>query len=192
MNEMEDLDIMSYANQVFITNKQTVLNEYHIYFDEDVKSPAYYRGALETLGLAHGEDVVVLHINTVGGALSSASSLYNAIRDCSAAVIGVIEFECSSAGAILAMACDKLIVKPFSVMMIHNVQGGAYGDYANSLTQMNFFQDAVSKLYKEAYIHFLTEKEISDVLTTGKELWLTAEDIDERWQARDKLYSEED
>lgn len=189
---MPELDSFKFNEEVFITNKQTVLNEYHIYFDEDVKNPSYYRGALETLGMASPEDVVVLHINTVGGSLASASSLYNAIRDCQSPVFGVIEFECSSAGGILAMACDELLVKPFSVMMVHNAQGGFQGDFANSMIQMNAFQQSVTELYKEAFNFFLTEEEISDVLSTGKELWLTAEEIELRWEIRQESFSIED
>lgn len=180
---MDDFyDVKTPQEGVFITNNQSVTNEYHIYFDEDVREPSYYRGALEVLGAATAADYVVLHINTMGGSLSSAVSLYSAIKASEAAVVGVIEFESSSAGSVLAMACCELVVNPYSVMMVHNARGGTVADYTNTMAQIEAFQKSVKGLYEEAFKHFLSPEEIKEVFSTGKDFYFDAEEIETRWQ----------
>lgn len=82
---------------------------------------------LAQLHEADGDDVCVL-INSVGGYVTQAAEIYEAIRSYSGKVTGkVIGQACSCASFIAcAMYCE---ISPIGEIFIHNCSGGVEGDY---------------------------------------------------------------
>jgi membrane-bound serine protease (ClpP class) len=58
-----------------------------------------------------GADYVLLHLNTYGGELSAADSIRNALLHCSIPLLVFIDNQAASAGALIAIACDKIYMR---------------------------------------------------------------------------------
>ncbi len=59
-----------------------------------------------------GADVVILHLNTYGGEVSAADSIRTKLLNASVPVHVFIDDNAASAGALIAIACDSIYMKP--------------------------------------------------------------------------------
>lgn len=88
-------------------------------------------------------DTIHIRLNTPGGEVFDATTIYNAIRDLSAAVVTHVDGLAASAGSVIAVAGDEVRMASNAYMMIHNAHGGVGGDsremrkYAELLDKMN-------------------------------------------------------
>ncbi len=57
-------------------------------------------------------DVIILHINTYGGAVDAADSMRTRILNCPIPVIAFIDNTAASAGALISIACDSIYMRP--------------------------------------------------------------------------------
>lgn len=79
------------------------------------------------LAEADGDDVVI-RINSNGGDIFAGSEIYDLISSYEGNVLIRIVGMAASAASVIAMAAESEIA-PTGLMMIHNVQSGAHGDY---------------------------------------------------------------
>ena len=79
------------------------------------------------LAEANGDDVVI-RINSNGGDIFAGSEIYDLISSYEGNVLIRIVGMAASAASVIAMAAESEIA-PTGLMMIHNVQSGAHGDY---------------------------------------------------------------
>ena len=79
------------------------------------------------LAEANGDDVVI-RINSKGGDIFAGSEIYDLISSYEGNVLIRIVGMAASAASVIAMAAESEIA-PTGLMMIHNVQSGAHGDY---------------------------------------------------------------
>jgi ATP-dependent protease ClpP protease subunit len=153
--------------------------QYHVYFDEDIRDPDYYRPVYETLHEANEEDEVVLYINTEGGCFETFTQLFSDLQSTKASTTAKI-FQACSAGAYIALACDVIEPQPFCSMMIHSISSSSESTKIQDLKNYSVFThnqniEVVNKLCKT----FLTPQEIETVLKGG-DLWLSEEQIKEK------------
>ncbi len=94
------------------------------WFGIDVASPSIVENALDQ---ANGDDVI-LEIASPGGVVVAGYEMYSAIKKYTGKVTAHITWACSAA-TLVACACDEVLISEAGVYMIHNVQGGAEGDY---------------------------------------------------------------
>ena len=94
------------------------------WFGIEVVCPSAIENALEQ---ANGDDVV-LEIASPGGTVVAGYEIYSAIKKYVGKVTAHITWACSAA-TFVACACDEVLISEAGVYMIHNVQGGADGDY---------------------------------------------------------------
>lgn len=94
------------------------------WFEMACTTPGDFLGQLQEAG---GDDVLVL-INSVGGYVTQAAEIYEAIRSYPGTVTGkVVGQACSCASFIAcAMYCE---ISPIGEIFIHNCSGGVEGDY---------------------------------------------------------------
>lgn len=62
---------------------------------------------------------IVLYINSEGGSITTAFSLYDAIKGCSAPVVGIATGSCLSSALLVLQACSKRFATPTATLMIH-------------------------------------------------------------------------
>lgn len=137
-------------------------------------SADYFRRQLE----AHaGVTQINLYINSMGGSVVEGYGIYCQLRRHPAQKTAYIDgFACSIA-SIIACAAETVVAYPNSMMMIHEMMNGAYGNAA----QLREAAEALDKIMqgnRQVYLQKsggkLTEAALADMLKG--EAWLTAQD----------------
>lgn len=94
------------------------------WFDDDV-TPQLFK---EELNAGNGD--ITVWINSPGGDCVAAAQIYNMLSNYAGKVTVKIDGIAASAASVVAMAGDKVLVSPVSMMMIHNPATIAWGDSA--------------------------------------------------------------
>ena len=154
-----------------------------VYLNTGIDEPSYYSEICYILSTLTEDETVYFHINTPGGILDSAFQLVDAIKGCRATTIAKLTGTVASAGTIIALSCDKLIVAEHTSFMIHNYSAGAYGKGNELKARQEHIDKSTNDAFKEFYSGFLTDKEVKEVIN-GKDIWLTADEVRIRWQRK--------
>ena len=94
------------------------------WFDDEV-TPALFKDELNS-----GEGDITVWSNSSGGDCIAAAQIYNMLMDYKGNVTVKIDGIAASAASVIAMAGNKVIVSPVSMIMIHNPATIAAGDTA--------------------------------------------------------------
>ena len=92
------------------------------WFDDDV-TPQMFKEELKD-----GSGNITVWINSPGGDCVAAAQIYNMLREYEGNVTVKIDGIAASAASVIAMAGDKVLMSPVSMMMIHNPMTIAFGD----------------------------------------------------------------
>lgn len=172
-----------WSKYVPIIKKDNVID---IYLTEEIAEAAEYNEACHTIRNASEDTVINLHLNTPGGYLDSAYSLVNAIQESRALTVAYLTGTVASAGTIIALACAKVVAKPFSTFMIHNYSSSTYGK-GNELKQRQTYMDKHNvEAFNVFYSGFLSPREIKDMIE-GKDFWLNDTEVTKRLEKREAL-----
>jgi len=139
--------------------------------DEDTSAMNVSK-ALADLPSTVGE--IFVHINSYGGEVAEGVAIYNALKGHSAHVTTVCEgFACSIASVIF-MAGDDRVMRPASLLMLHNASMFSAGD-ANAHRKVAEDLDVITELSKTAYLSHATEALTPEKLTEvmDAETWVT-------------------
>lgn len=119
---------------------------------------------------------IVVHINSYGGEVAEGIAIYNALKSHPAQVTTVCEGMACSIASVIFMAGDKRIMRPASLLMLHNASMPARGD-ANAMRKAAQTLDAVTDLSKRAYLEHATDALSADKLTQimDEETWVKPE-----------------
>lgn len=94
------------------------------WFDDDV-TPQLFKDELNALS---GD--ITVWINSPGGDCVAAAQIYNMLTNYNGKVTVKIDGIAASAASVIAMAGDKVLVSPVSMIMIHNPATIAWGDHS--------------------------------------------------------------
>ncbi|MCC8071775.1 MAG: nodulation protein NfeD [Bacteroidales bacterium] len=72
-------------------------------------------------------DLLLLHLNTYGGTLEHADSMRTALHHCSIPTVAFVDNNAASAGALIALACDSVYMRPDASMGAATVVNGSDG-----------------------------------------------------------------
>lgn len=153
---------------------------YNAYMADEISSPAEYNELCFLLENAPEGSEVTLHINTGGGYIDSAFKIIASIKRSKAKVTARLTGTVASAGTIIALSCDDLIVEDFTSFMVHNYSGGAGGKGHEIIDYVNFSDKNITNTFKKIYSGFLTPKELNAVIK-GKDMWMNTEEVQKRW-----------
>ena len=67
--------------------------------------------------------------------------------------------------------------------MIHTSSGCSFGKQSDIKREEEFYNPWLENFFQEIYKHFLTKKEIQEVLA-GKDMWLRSDEVMERFKKR--------
>lgn len=126
----------------------------------------------DVLGKLNGTDDIDIYINSGGGDVIAASEIYEALRQYKGNVlIHVVGLAASAASVIMcARECD---ISPTSLVMIHNVSTGVYGD-KNAMAHSSGVLSAADEAVCAAY-QIKTGKSKDELLDMmNEETWLPA------------------
>ena len=155
-----------------------------VYLNTGIDEPSCYSEVCYILSTLTEDETVYFHINTPGGVLDSAFQLVDAIKGCRATTIAKLTGTVASAGTIIALSCDKLIVAEHTSFMIHNYSAHGISGKAQELkARQEHIDKSINHAFKEFYSGFLTDNEVEEVIN-GKDIWLTADEVRMRWQRK--------
>lgn len=186
-----ELDI----NKIYSSSEKTVWDNpvpiakkgvvYHCYISSDIDSPNNYDELCYLLETATERNTIWIHLNTNGGYIDSAFKIIASIKRSKAKVKARLTGTVASAGTIIALSCEDLIVEDFTSFMVHNYSGGTQGKGHEIVDYINFSDRSLRTTFKAIYEGFLTDKELDEILK-GKDLWLDAAETRQRWAAMKK------
>lgn len=104
------------------------------WFDDDVTPQMFKKELMD------GSGDITVWINSPGGDCVAAAQIYNMLREYQGNVTVKIDGIAASAASVIAMAGDKVLMSPVSMMMIHNPMTIAFGDSGE-------MQKAIDMLY---------------------------------------------
>ncbi len=79
----------------------------------------------ERKAIESGADMLLLKLNTYGGALDAADSIRTSLLRCSLPTVAFVDVNAASAGALIALACDSVYMAPAASMGSATVVNGA-------------------------------------------------------------------
>lgn len=163
------------------------VNQQHLFMvslDEPFLEPKHYRNVVAMMLEAKEEDTVMFLINSPGGLMDGLLTLLDAIKQTDATTVAVLVGQVSSAASMLALHCDEVEVSDNSTMLCHNISYGTGGKGADVLSHVKHVSKTSDKLLRSTYKDFLSTQEIDDMIS-GKEIYLDADEIQDRLDARE-------
>jgi len=153
------------------------------YITGPIEEPVMYNELCYLLSNADTSTTVDLYINTPGGIIDSAFMLAGAIETSKAVVTAHLSGTVASAGTIITMVCDDIVLTPHLSFMIHNYSGGMSGKGHEMKARQKFTDDHLNEAFKSFYSGFLTADEM-DRVVEGTDLWMGAKEVQTRWDSR--------
>lgn len=144
-------------------------HRFYQWYGMEATSP---KSVADALAKGNGERAEV-EINSGGGEIFAASEIYTALRNYAGGVIVRIVGLAASAASIIAMAGESEMT-PTGMMMIHNVQSSADGDYRQMEHTAGVLRDANHAIIS-AYIAKTGRPEEEIAAMMDAETWITAE-----------------
>lgn len=114
------------------------------WFDDDV-TPELFRNEL-----CAGDGDITVWINSPGGDCIAAAQIYNMLAEYSGRVTVKVDGLAASAASVIAMAGDKVLVSPVSMIMIHNPATIAMGDHTDmqkAIDMLNEVKESIMNAY---------------------------------------------
>ena len=114
------------------------------WFDDDV-TPELFRNEL-----CAGDGDITVWINSPGGDCIAAARIYNMLTEYSGRVTVKVDGLAASAASVIAMAGDKVLVSPVSMIMIHNPATIAMGDHTDmqkAIDMLNEVKESIMNAY---------------------------------------------
>lgn len=156
---------------------------YHCYIHDEITEPADYSKLCLLLRTVEPDKQVYLYLNTPGGNLASVLGIIDAMIACKADITAILSGTVSSGGTMLTMYADHIEVSPFVSFMIHYYSSGLYGKGNEIRDQVRFIEQYLPSAYQSIYKHFLTPKEIKEIVD-GRDMWMGMSEIIDRWAKR--------
>jgi ATP-dependent protease ClpP protease subunit len=144
-------------------------HRFYQFYGMEATSP---RSVADELAKGNGERAEV-EINSGGGEIFAASEIYTALRSYAGGVHIRIVGLAASAASIIAMAGESEMT-PTGMMMIHNVQTRADGDYRQMEHTAGVLRDANHAIIS-AYVAKTGRPEAEIAAMMDAETWITAE-----------------
>lgn len=133
-------------------------------------------------------DEISVHINSTGGSVAEALSIYNVLKNNSAKVTTYCDGFACSAASVVFMAGEERVMNEASLLMIHNAWTYGEGNAADFRKQAEDL-DKITQASVNAYMRCATisEEEIKEMM--DKETWISAKEAKEYGLAT-KIYEE--
>lgn len=159
--------------------EQRAVTKLVVPIDTEIRSAVYYRQVVNKIEELGEGDLVVFRISTPGGDLAGLVELLHAISNTDADTMAEVVGDAYSAGSLLALACDSIVIGKYANFLCHSCSFGSRGKSTDVQRHVQHLSKYAEDIFRECYEHFLTEEEIKDVLE-GKELYLNNNEVSER------------
>lgn len=125
-------------------------------------------GYSKVLRNASEGEKINLFIQGYGGQATAAFRFMTDLRITKANVTCIVNGPVYSAHSLIALACNNLVISPFSFFMVHGVQGNGNGSH----------RDAYNELQRPLLERILSTKEINELFKDSeKSLYLNGKEV---------------
>lgn len=186
MNIEELFETTTKSNSVWEQYVPLITNKNHtlVYITDSIEEPSCYNELCYKLKTASEAEIFTLFINTPGGYIDAATMIIDAIKTSKAKVIANISGTVASAGTIITLACDEVIVADHTAFMIHNYSNRGMSGKGHELRAHQEFMDkSLNEAFRVFYKGFLTDKEMQKVLD-GQDIWMGKSEVLERLERK--------
>jgi ATP-dependent protease ClpP protease subunit len=170
---------------VFAVMSQPVAMSYKVHINKAFESVEQFENIVHILDHASPNDVVEIKLSTDGGALHAVLPMLAAMANTNAQVLVHAVSDVASAGTFLLMMADDVYINPYVTVMFHQVTFGTGGQGNRVEDHVAHVMKSSKALIRDMYKDFFSPEEIESMLT-GKEFWLTKDDFDVRYEARNQ------
>lgn len=154
------------------------------WFDDDV-TPQLFKDELNA-----GSGDITVWINSPGGDCVAAAQIYNMLTQYKGNVTVKIDGIAASAASVIAMAGNKVLMSPVSMMMIHNPATVAFGDHAEMQKAIDMLVEVKESIINAYVIKTgLSRSKLSHLMDA--ETWMDANKAVELGFADDIITREE-
>jgi ATP-dependent protease ClpP protease subunit len=164
-----------------MTEKSVVSKTINIYINEGIKEAYLYTELINVLENSSSNDTIYIFINCQGGYVNTGVSILNAMDNCKARIITVLDGSACSMGSLIFLNSQEFVVHPHSELMIHNYSGGAIGKGNEMISSIKSSEKRFSKLLNDICHPFLSIEEIDRVIA-GEDMWLISSEVEDRLQ----------
>lgn len=134
--------------------------------------PDDLRAGLES---ANGQDVEIT-ISSPGGFVGDGLEMFNLIRNYEGHTTAILSGYAMSMASYIPLAADTITAEDNAIYMIHNVQGGVYGDH-NEILKYGTMTEGMSNMLARGYAK-RTGKDVADIKTMmDAETYLFGQDM---------------
>ncbi|WP_081667423.1 head maturation protease, ClpP-related [Paenibacillus pinihumi] len=143
---------------------------FYEWFGIPVAKPSKFRKELSQ----HKDKAITVWIDSWGGDVFAGVGIYNALKSHKGKVTVRIDGKAVSAGSLIAMAGDEIIMSPGSIMMIHNPWSSAVGeskDMRKAADVLDEVKEAILNIY-QTKVSGKSREEISNLM--DNEEWMSA------------------
>lgn len=159
---------------------------YQIYVFGPIEDAVQFIDAIEVLGMAGENDIVIINLSSPGGNLDATDTFIHAMRECEARIIVKATGGVHSAGSVILLNADEFILSENFNCLIHNGEVGFGAKFSDWKAATKHTAEYMERLMRTTYKGFLEDSEI-DALLAGKDFWLNAPDFMARWNKREAL-----
>lgn len=118
---------------------------------------------------------ITIRMNCPGGDVFAMQAIVAALRNQKAEITGHVDGLAASAATVIASACDRVVMEPGSLFMIHNSQCVCMGDKSDML-EMAALQEKVDGTMADNYVERTGKDREQVVAWMDAETWFTAEE----------------
>lgn len=118
-----------------------------------------------------------VRINSYGGSVYPGIAIFNALRGSRADITLYVDGVAASIASVVAMCGKPVYMSRYARLMIHNVQGGCWGnkdELKQTMQEMEQLEDTLADIY--AAKTGMAKEEIKQAYFDGKDHWFTAQE----------------
>jgi len=184
-SEDGDEPIYNEAFHVSVVESEEGPQIFNIFIFDGIESAEQFIPAIEALQIAKEDDLVMVHLSTPGGSVDATDTFLLALKMCRARIVFIASGGVHSAGTLILMHADEVILSEGFNALVHNGSvghGGKFNEYAAASDHSRAF---MCDLFRKTYKGFLTKDEIERMIE-GKDFWFNADEFRERLKERIK------
>lgn len=118
-----------------------------------------------------------VRINSKGGSVYSGIAIFNVIRNSKADITIYVDGIAASMASVIATCGRRVVMNRYSRLMIHNIQGGCYGNKEEleaCVGEIKSLENMLADIYSKKM--GISKEQIKENYFDGKDHWLTAEE----------------
>lgn len=156
---------------------------YDFYLNGSIGSPDEYTEWFQEIRSASENDIVIIHINSMGGDLLTAIQFMRVFQETRATIVCSVEGACFSAATVIFLAARQFEVSNHSIFMFHNYSSFVDGKGGELYDHVMHGQKWSSNLWHSVYKDFFNDEEIKQMID-GKDFWMDGEEVIKRLKKR--------